>query len=122
VPSLRQQLTPSNRFAHEVQASLNISTLALGAICFILSIVVVHETRRVPLAFAIGMMTMAMVCLNLGMASSKRKADGRLGFKNYTSAAITIARTSPSYSQKNQFALTRLRLKGQAAPTLAACP
>jgi diguanylate cyclase (GGDEF)-like protein/PAS domain S-box-containing protein len=58
-------LNSSNPFGQEVQASLSISTLLLGAICFVLSNVVVHETRRVTLGFAVAMMTMAMVCLNL---------------------------------------------------------
>jgi hypothetical protein len=58
-------LSPTNPFGQEVQASQSISTLALGAICFILSNVVAHETRSVTRGFAVGMMTMAMVCLNL---------------------------------------------------------
>jgi len=42
---------PLHSVGQEVQASLSISTLALGAICFVLSNVVVHESRRVTLGF-----------------------------------------------------------------------
>jgi transposase-like protein len=42
-----------------------------------------------------------------------------LGFKSYESAAITIAGIELLHRiHKNQFALSRLRLKGQAAPTI----
>jgi transposase-like protein len=49
----------------------------------------------------------------------KSRTQPILGFKNFESAAITIADVELFHRiHKNQFALSRLRIKGQTAPAI----